>query len=78
MKNSYIEFEPPAGFVLPESVQPGDSFSLVCDFKLKDSGKLCITQLGELDLDEPKEDKREDYSKMTRQMQSDYQPQPQE
>jgi hypothetical protein len=42
-----IEFEPMAHAV-PEGTAAGDTFDLVCTFKLCDSGRVCMTQMGDV------------------------------
>lgn len=46
MKNK-VEFQPPAGAV-PEGLSVGDEFDLVCSFRVKPSGQICLIQLGEI------------------------------
>lgn len=75
-KPKAIEFDAPKDFRLPEGKQSGDEFSLVCDFKMKPNGKLCLVKLGDQELDyaEDAGEKRGDYKELTAKMQSDYQP----
>jgi hypothetical protein len=44
-----IEFTPPKGFHAPENVEPDKDFDLVCSFRAKEGGKLCMTKLGDTD-----------------------------
>ncbi len=48
--NSKVEFTPPKEFTLPEGVEPGADFDLVCSFRVKKGGKICLVQLGETDM----------------------------
>jgi hypothetical protein len=58
-KDSYIEFEPPKGFVIPE--HQGKEFELVCTFEVKPDGMICMTKLGDTELDkEDDHDERKD------------------
>lgn len=49
-RTAQVEFTPPKGSV-PEGVEAGSTFSLVCDFRVKPSGKVCLTKFGEVDMD---------------------------
>lgn len=42
-----VEFEAPKG-VVPEDIQPGDTFDLVSTYRLKDSGEICLIQIGDV------------------------------
>lgn len=46
-----IEFSPPKGFVIPEGIQPGHDFDMVCTFRATPGGKICMVQLGDQKLD---------------------------
>jgi hypothetical protein len=51
-----ISFKPLPNSV-PEGTQVGDTFDLVCTFKLEDSGKVTVTAMGDTkveDKDKPK------------------------
>jgi|GEM_PF-5850920 hypothetical protein len=55
-KTSKIQFDPLPNAV-PEGTQIGDTFDIVCTFKLCDSGSVCLTQMGDVkaeDEDKPK------------------------
>jgi hypothetical protein len=41
-----IEFKPPKG-VVPEGSAPDDTFDLVCSFRVKKNGDICLVQLGD-------------------------------
>lgn len=43
-----IKFQPLPNAV-PEGTKAGDTFSLVCDFKLEDNGDVCLTKMGDVD-----------------------------
>lgn len=47
---------------MPEGVSPGDEFELVCTFRLKESGTVCLTQFGETEMQDDKAEARPDYS----------------
>ncbi len=47
-KSKRIEFSPPKGFTAPEGTGTDKEFDLVCSFKMKASGELCMTKLGDL------------------------------
>lgn len=46
MKTRQVEFTPPAGAV-PEGTTSGEEFDMVCTFRVKDSGTICLVELGE-------------------------------
>jgi hypothetical protein len=51
-----IEFEP-LPHAVPEGTQAGDAFDVVCSFTLQKSGKVTLTQMGDVkaeDEDKPK------------------------
>lgn len=45
---SYIEFDAPEGFELPEGVEVGKEFDLVATFKVKEDGEMCLQKVGGL------------------------------
>jgi len=45
-KPKRIEFTPPEG-VVPEGVQKGETFDLVCSFRVEDDGMVCLVQMGD-------------------------------
>ena len=45
-----IEFRPPAEFKSPENVEPGKDWDMVCSFRTKPDGTICMTKLGDVDL----------------------------
>ena len=47
-KAKKVEFAPPKGFAQPEGTETDKEFDLVCSFKVKPSGELCMTRLGDL------------------------------
>lgn len=65
-----LDFTPPQGSI-PESVKPGETFDLVCTFKVNQDGKtVCLTVMGDKDM-EPEKAAAPSYSGMASQMQSD-------
>lgn len=48
MKAKPVEFPVPEGFMAPEGVEAGKDFDLVCSFRLKPRGTMCLTKLGDL------------------------------
>lgn len=46
MTTKRVEFTPPDG-VVPEGAEAGEEFDAVCTFRVKDSGDICLIQLGE-------------------------------
>lgn len=51
-----IKFKPLPNSV-PEGTQMGDSFDLVCTFRLEENGEVCLEQMGDVKA-EYKEDKK--------------------
>lgn len=50
MKSKKVEFMPPKGFTAPEgSNSVGDSFDMLCTFKMTPSG-VCLTKMGDTDM----------------------------
>lgn len=47
--DSKVEFTPPQDFSIPEGTEDGDTFDVVCTFKLNGS-KICMTMLGDADM----------------------------
>ena len=45
-----VEFKPPRGWNPPEQTDPGKDFDLVCSFRVKPSGQLCLVKLGDHDM----------------------------
>jgi hypothetical protein len=43
-----VEFTPPEGFTPPE--HKGDEFDLVCTFRVKEGGTICLIKLGETNM----------------------------
>lgn len=41
-----VEFKPPKGFIPPQANETGE-FDLVCTFRSKPGGTICLTQLGD-------------------------------
>ena len=66
-----IEFKPLPNAV-PEGTQVGDEFDLVCTFRLEDSGRVCLTQMGDVkaDYDKGKPKYRPDYKDEAKQIQA--------
>lgn len=46
MKSKRIEFRPPDGIV-PEGLTAGEEFDLVTRYRLKDSGEICVIEIGD-------------------------------
>lgn len=44
-----MEFTPPEG-VVPEGTTSGEDFDLVCTFRLKDGGTVCIIKAGDMEM----------------------------
>jgi hypothetical protein len=42
-----VEFKPPDG-VVPEDIHAGDTFDLVTTYELRDSGEVCVVQMGDV------------------------------
>lgn len=42
-----VEFRPPKGFAMPEGTEEKGEFDLVCTFRVKPDGMLCLTMLGD-------------------------------
>lgn len=70
---TYIEI--PKGASLPDGVEPGAEFDLVCTFKLETNGKVCMTKFGDTEMENENSgsESKPDYSgyaqNMTAQMQ---------
>lgn len=67
MAQEYVEFSLPPGFSLPEtSSGPGQEFDLVCTFRPKDGGKVCLVKFGEIQMpDKEEKEKAPDYKEMS-------------
>jgi len=52
------EVKPPKDFQIPEGKQSGDSFDIVCTFRVEQDGTLCMTKLGDSDLPTEKEEQK--------------------
>lgn len=51
-----VEFTPPKG-VVPEGTKSDDTFDLVCTFKVRNDGKVCLTMMGDAKMyDDKKEE----------------------
>lgn len=46
MNTRKIEFHAPPG-VVPEGTKSGEEFDLVCTFRVKSSGEVCLVQMGD-------------------------------
>ena len=42
-----VEFTLPKGFQAPEGIGEGETFSMVCDFQLKEGGQACLVKMGD-------------------------------
>ena len=45
-----VEFRAPSGFQAPENIEQGKDFDLVCSFRVKPDGTICMTKLGDVDM----------------------------
>jgi len=45
-----VEFVPPKDFKPPENSQPDKDWDMVCSFRTKSDGKICMTKLGDVDM----------------------------
>lgn len=74
MNENKVEFFPPKGFSPPEQTEPGKGFDLVCTFKVKPDGAICLTRLGETDMpgyggrDEDAHESKPDYGEYAKGM----------
>lgn len=63
-----VEFTPPDGFSAPE--HEGEEFDLICTFKVKPDGQICMTKLGDTEMpgygdkDDQKKDDKPSYAGM--------------
>lgn len=74
MKSRKVEFQIPKEFVMPEGAQPGETFSAVCDFELKDNGTCCLTTMGDAKMpgyDGNESEHRKGYDDYTKSMQTE-------
>lgn len=57
-----VEFTPPKDFSPPDNVEPGKDWDMVCSFRTKPDGKVCLTKIGDADMPGcgSKEDRDED------------------
>lgn len=51
-----LDFIPPQGAV-PAAVAEGEEFDLVCTWRVKGDGRVCLVKFGETDVDYDKEEK---------------------
>lgn len=66
-----IKFKAPKGCV-PEGKSEGDTFDAVCTFRVEQNGEVCLTMLGDCDMDydeRPKMGHKQDYNGYARSMQ---------
>jgi hypothetical protein len=49
MRTKRVEFAPPEGSV-PEGLGAGEDFDLVCTFRVKDNGEVCLVKFGDTDM----------------------------
>lgn len=76
-----VEFHPPKDFVPPEGIEAGKDWDLVCSFRTKPDGRICLTQLGDAKMpgyDGKEENHREekpDYKEYASGMMGQMQPQ---
>ncbi len=65
---SKVTFQPPAGAV-PEGVKEGDTFDLVSTFRVEQDGRVCLTQMGDVDMGyDDKGSGKRDYSEDAKEM----------
>ena len=73
-KGERVEFKPPEGFVAPEASETGE-WDVVCTFRSKPDGTICLVQLGETKMPgydggkEARMESKPNYSKYTQGMQ---------
>lgn len=68
MRSNKVEFKAPDG-VVPEGTQAGEEFDMVCSFRVKDSGQVCMTMMGDAKMPGYDEkDKRPDYREYSKGM----------
>lgn len=46
-KSDRVEFRPPKDFTVPEGTEAKGEFDLVCSFRVKPDGMICLTMLGD-------------------------------
>ena len=61
MKTQKVEFQPPKDASLPEGVQPGEDWDMVCSFRIGANSQICMTNFGDTDM--PGYDKSESSEK---------------
>lgn len=49
MKSQRVEFRPPKGSV-PEGMTANEDFDLVCSFRVKDTGDVCLVKFGDAEM----------------------------
>lgn len=49
MKSKLVEFRPPDGAV-PEGTGANEEFDLVCTFRVKDMGTVCLVKMGDTEM----------------------------
>lgn len=59
-KMDYVEFTPPSDFKMPATTSENKEFDVVCTFRPKEGGKLCMVKLGQTAMPEPPEEKKEE------------------
>lgn len=71
MKSKVVDFSPPDG-VVPEGTEEGEEFDLVCTFRVKGNGMICLVQAGDVKMpgyDTQGGKHRPDYSDESKSMQ---------
>ena len=63
---------------IPEGKKAGDTFDVVCTFRVERNGSVCLTKMGDTDTDydkgeQPEMESKPDYSEMTKSMQGELQ-----
>lgn len=66
-----VEFTPPKDFTPPAGSEGGEEFDLVCSFKAKEGGTICMTKLGDAKMpgyDDEGESHKPDYKEYAQSM----------
>jgi hypothetical protein len=81
MKTKQVEFIPPKEVAMPEGITEGEDFDLVCTFRMKSGGVVCMTKMGDADMpgyeskgQRARPESKPDYSAMADSMQQAGQP----
>lgn len=71
---SEVEFVPPKDFTPPENTSQDKDWDMVCSFRTKPDGRICMTKLGDTDMPGygSKKDQKHEESKETKPDYSEY------